>query len=105
MTRAKGRRRARPRRAAAPGSPDVLVLVASSSESRWASGGEAAARAVAETWRVESTRSTKLKPDAASDYRFEQQGGMRLPANPLDGFSTEPAFGSAGGVGGSLKGD
>jgi len=97
-----------PRRAvlaatAAPGSPDVLVLVASSSESRWAAGGEAAARAVAGTWRVESTRPTKLKPDAASDYRFEQQGGMRLPSNPLDGFSTEPAFGSAGGLGGSLK--
>eukprot|EP00629_Pelagomonadales_sp_RCC1024_P003912 CAMPEP_0119269054 /NCGR_PEP_ID=MMETSP1329-20130426/6605_1 /TAXON_ID=114041 /ORGANISM="Genus nov. species nov., Strain RCC1024" /LENGTH=271 /DNA_ID=CAMNT_0007269041 /DNA_START=317 /DNA_END=1128 /DNA_ORIENTATION=- len=79
--------------ATAPGSSDVLVLVSSASESRWNAGGEAAARAVSKTFRVAGTRPTKLKADRSSDYRFEEQGGLRLPANPLDGFSTEPAFG------------
>ena len=41
------------------------------------------------SFRVAGTRPTKLKADRSSDYRFEEQGGLRLPANPLDGFSTE----------------
>ena len=60
-----------------------------------------AARRVASTFRVDGTRPTKLRAEPASDYRFEEQGGVRLPKieNPLDGFSTEPAFGSSGGLG------
>ena len=74
----------------AEGSPDVLVLVASASEARWNQGGADAARRVASTFRVDGTRPTKLKAEPASDYRFEEQGGVRLPKieNPLDGFST-----------------
>lgn len=85
----------------AEGSPDVLVLVASASEARWNQGGADAARRVASTFRVDGTRPTKLRAEPASDYRFEEQGGVRLPKieNPLDGFSTEPAFGSSGGLG------
>jgi len=49
--------------------------------------------------RVAAAKATKLKYNAESDYRFEAQGGVRMPANPLDGFSTEPSFGSAGGLG------
>ena len=88
----------------AAGSPDLLLLVSSASEARWAGGGQAVARAAAQSFKVASTKPTKLKSDRASDYRFEEQGGMRLPANPLDGFSTEPAFGSAGGLGKPLGG-
>ena len=83
----------------AEGSGDVLLLVSSASEARWASGGEAAARAVSQSFRVAAAKATKLKYNAESDYRFEAQGGVRMPANPLDGFSTEPSFGSAGGLG------
>ena len=85
----------------AEGSPDVLVLVASASEARWNQGGADAARRVASSFRVDGTRPTKLRAEPASDYRFEEQGGVRLPKieNPLDGFSTEPAFGSSGGLG------
>ena len=85
----------------AEGSPDVLVLVASASEARWNQGGADAARRVASTFRVDGTRPTKLRAEPASDYRFEEQGGVRLPKieNPLDGFSTEPAFASSGGLG------
>ena len=91
-------RRARVAVVAAPGSPDALLLVASASEARWKSGGAATAAAVAATFRVDATRPTKLA-GAATDYRFEDRGGLRLPEiqNPLDGFSTEPKFGSAGG--------
>jgi len=83
----------------AEGSGDVLLLVSSASEARWASGGEASARAVSQSFRVAAAKATKLKYNAESDYRFEAQGGVRMPANPLDGFSTEPSFGSAGGLG------
>lgn len=98
-----------PRRAvlaatSAQGSPDVLVLVASASAARWGQGGAEAARKVASTFRVDGVRPTKLRAEPASDYRFEQQGGMRLPVieNPLDGFSTEPGFGSSGKLGGTF---
>jgi len=88
--------------AAAPGSDDAVVLVSSASETRWKGGGDALARTVSSTFRVEATRATKLAVGPASDYRYEERGGLRLPdiANPLDGFSTEPGFGSSGSIGG-----
>lgn len=71
-----------PRRAAiaataAQGSDDVLLLVASASETRWASGGEVVAKKAASSFRVASSRPTKLAAVKASDYRFEEQGGLR----------------------------
>ncbi|KAJ1455933.1 hypothetical protein M885DRAFT_616758 [Pelagophyceae sp. CCMP2097] len=65
------------------GSPDLVLLVASSSQQRWTAGGRDVLRSTAETFRVESSRPTKLSPRPSSDYRFESQGGMRAAAERL----------------------
>ena len=89
----------------APGSTDVLVLVSSASESRWQSGGDRTALAVARTFKLEATEPTKLEPELRSDYRAKNGvfGGNNPLSDITQGFSTEPSFGSAGGVGGALS--
>ena len=71
-----------PRRAtiaaiSAPGSDDVLLLVSSASEKRWNAGGSTVAANIAQSFRIDSTRSTKLLSVQASDFRFEERGGIR----------------------------
>ena len=59
------------------GSSDAVMLVSSATASRWRKGGaDAAARQAAESFRVVSTRATKNARAAASDYRFQERGGL-----------------------------
>ena len=59
------------------GSSDCVMLVSSATSSRWKkSGAAAAARQAAESFRVVSTRATKNSRAAATDYRFQERGGL-----------------------------
>eukprot|EP00965_Chrysotila_dentata_P218884 6190823-Pleurochrysis_carterae.AAC.2 len=70
-----------------PGSKDVLMLIGSTSASRWKkAGGEASARQAAESLRVVSTRPTNLKQVAQADYRFGRTSGPEGMKSRNDGF-------------------
>ena len=59
------------------GSGDAVMLVSSATATRWKKGGaDAAARQAAESFRVVKTRATQNLRAAASDYRFEERGGL-----------------------------
>lgn len=58
------------------GSSDAIMLLSSTTASRWKKGAEAGARQAAESFRIVGTRATKNARAAASDYRFEERGGL-----------------------------
>ena len=71
----------------ASGSSDVLMLVASTSSTRWKkSGGDVEARKIADSFSVVSTRPTSLKAEPASDYRFGKASGPSNIKSRNDGF-------------------
>jgi len=51
------------------------MLVGGSTASRW-KNSEADLRKAVDSFKVVQTRPTKLRRVRASDYRFEQQGGL-----------------------------
>lgn len=57
------------------GSSSVVMLVGGATAGRWKST-EPAVRKTIGSFKVSQTRSTKLKRTRASDYRFEEQGGL-----------------------------
>mmetsp|Transcript_27031 Transcript_27031/g.108198 ORF Transcript_27031/g.108198 Transcript_27031/m.108198 type:complete len:117 (+) Transcript_27031:832-1182(+) len=59
------------------GSTDVVLLVASASQQRWAGGGDDVARRVVDSFRVDRVSPTKLPAVEASDFRYEERGGLR----------------------------
>ena len=58
-------------------SDDLILLVSSASEKRWNDGGNAVADQVARSFRIDSLKPTKLAPVKASDFGFEERGGIR----------------------------
>ena len=58
------------------GSEDVVMLVGGAAAARWKKGGEEAVRSAVGSFKVTETRATKLRRVRASDYRFEEQGGL-----------------------------
>jgi len=71
----------------APGSPDVLLLTASSSATRWAkTSAEADARSAIASFRVAGTRPSALKRDFSADYRFGKTSGPSNMSSRNDGF-------------------
>ena len=58
------------------GSADAVMLVSSTTSTRWKKGAEAGARQAAESFRVERTRATSNPRAPSSDYRFEERGGL-----------------------------
>ena len=80
-------RRAVVRAIQASGSSDVLMLVGSTSTTRWKkSGGSEEARKIADSFRVASTRSTELKPVPSADYRYGRASGPSNMKSRNDGF-------------------
>ena len=51
------------------------MLVGGATAGRWKSTEPAVRKAIG-SFKVSQTRSTKLKRTRASDYRFEEQGGL-----------------------------
>mmetsp|Transcript_99963 Transcript_99963/g.177359 ORF Transcript_99963/g.177359 Transcript_99963/m.177359 type:complete len:326 (-) Transcript_99963:76-1053(-) len=51
------------------GSQDVVMLMSSTTASRWGEGGEQEAGQAAQTFRIASTRKTKLEAKDSNDYR------------------------------------
>lgn len=58
------------------GSTDVVMLVGSSTAGQWKKV-EPAMRAMAGSFRIARTRPTNILRKAKSDYRFEEQGGLK----------------------------
>ena len=71
----------------ATGSSDVVMLVSSTTAVRWKKeGGEAAARSVANSFRVTATRPTALKQEASADFRYGKTSGPSMMKSRNDGF-------------------
>ena len=58
------------------GATDVVMLVAGSGAGTWKKS-EPALRKMAQSYRIARTRPTSILRKAKSDYRFEEQGGLR----------------------------
>ena len=61
------------------GATDVVVLVGGSTGSQWKKA-EPAMRRIADSFRIARTRPTSIARKASSDYRFEEQGGLKQRA-------------------------
>ena len=71
----------------APGSSDVLLLMCSSSATRWKKeGADEVSRQVLSSFRVASTRTTELKPEPQVDYRYGKSSGPANMSSRNDGF-------------------
>jgi hypothetical protein len=72
------------------GSNDAVMLVSSATSSRWKKGADASARQAAESFRVASTRSTTIRREPSSDYRYGTEGRSNVekatPVDTLDGL-------------------
>jgi len=69
----------------APGSNDVLMLVATASPSRWKKAGDEAAATV-KSFRVAATRPTSLMPEPSADFRYGKTSGPSSMKSRNDGF-------------------
>ena len=58
------------------GSKDAVMLVSSTTSPRWKKGADVNARKAADSFRVARTRATGGARAAASDYRYENRGGL-----------------------------
>lgn len=69
------------------GASDVVMLVSTSSATRWKkANAEAGARRAADSFRVVATRPTALKQEAPSDYRYGRASGPSSMTSRNDGF-------------------
>lgn len=68
-----------------PGSDEALLLVASTSATRWKKGGEAACKDTAGSFRV-ATRATSLMEEPSADYRYGKTSGPSGMKSRNDGF-------------------